>query len=182
MSAIEVRTRDYAAAMREFIDQYRTSSKGYNAGLIAGQIFERLLEEDRELLYGWLEAHAVNTIRTAITQVDAATRAHARANGPASVFADAAKEAEKGNLNPLKQGFLQAVYVINVDNDRKALKDMSADDVLFVAASYDDRARSAKFEAAFFREVAKKIGSGRRVADSFNNVQLAELRNRITGK
>lgn len=178
---IELHKRDFAADMRKFIDKMRSGSGSYNAGVLAHEVAQRLLTDDRELLYGFLEAHAVHTIRTMIVAADAATRSYARHNGPASVFADAARTAEEGDDKPLRLGFLQAVYVINSDNDRKALKDMTAEDVLFVAASYDNRAKSALLEAAFLRAVAKKIGKGR-VADSFNNVQLAELRARVTGK
>lgn len=178
---VALHKRDYATDMRKIIDKLRTGSGNYNAGILAHEVAQRLLSEDRELLYGFLEAHAVNTIRTMIIASDAATRSYARHNGPASVFADAVKSAEEGDYKPLKVGFLQAVYVINPDNDRKALKDMTAQDVLFVASSYDNRAKSALLEAAFFRAVAKKVGKGR-VADSFNNVQLAELRARFTGK
>lgn len=177
---IELHKRDFVADMRRFIDKMRPSDK-YNAGVLAHEVAQRLLTEDRELLYGFLEAHAVPTIRAVITAADAATRSYARHNGKASVFADAVRAAEAGDDKPLRLGFLQAVYVINGDNDRKALKDMTAEDVLFVAASYDNRAQSALLEAAFLRAVAKKIGKGR-VADSFTNIQLAELRARLTGK
>jgi hypothetical protein len=97
------------------------------------------------------------------------------------VFKEAAEEAGRGNSAPLRQGFLQAVYTINDANDRKALKDMTASDILFVADQYEGRANAAKLEAAFLRAVAKKLGTGR-VADKFNNVQLDELRTRIIGK
>lgn len=179
MTVVEIRTRDYAEDMRKLIDRYR-SAKSYNAGIAAHEIVEQLLGSDRELLFGWLEGHAVSTIRAAITATDAASRSYAR-TGTASVFAEAALAAENGDNAPLRQGFLQAVYVVDRDNNRKAFKDMVADDVLFVAANYEDRARSAQFEAAFMKAVAKRIGKGR-VADKFNNVQLAELRQQITGK
>lgn len=178
---IALHKRDYANDMRKLIDKLRTGGGSYNAGILAHEVAQRLLSEDRELLYGFLEAHAVHTIRTMIIASDAATRSYARHNGPASVFADAVKAAEEGDYKPLRVGFLQAIYVINIDNDRKALKDMTAEDVLFVAKSYDHRAKSALLEAAFFRAVARKIGTGR-VADSFNNVQLAELRVLLTGQ
>jgi hypothetical protein len=178
---IELHKRDFAADMRKYIDAGRSGNGSYNAATLAQEIAERLLTEDRELLYGWLEAHAVATIRAAITATDAATRSYARQNHQASVFAAAVREAEKGDDQPLRLGFLQAVYTINADNDRKALKDMVAADLRFVAGSYEQRAESSLLEAAFLRAVAKKIGKGR-VADTFNNVQLDELRTRITGK
>jgi hypothetical protein len=178
---VELHRRDFAADMRKFVDKLRSGNGSYNAGVLAHDVVQRLLSEDRELLYGFLEAHATHTIRTMITAADAATRSYARHNAPASVFAEAAKEAEGGNKEPLKTGFLQAVYVINAQYDRKALKDMTAEDVLYVASSHESRAKSALLEAAFMRAIARRIGKGR-VADAFNNVQLAELRARLTGK
>lgn len=180
MTALEIRKRDFATDMRRLIDKERTGNGSYNASVMAHEIANRLLSEDRELLYGWLEAHAVPTIRAAIVAIDAASRSYARKDNVTSLFAEAARQAEGGNQEPLRQGFLQAVYVINGENDRKALKDMTAQDVLFVAASYEDRAKSAMLEAAFLRAVAKKIGHGR-VADKFTNIQLAELHLRLKG-
>jgi hypothetical protein len=171
--------RDYAADMRKYLDEARLSG-AYNAVTAANEIAIRIRAEDQELYYGWLEAHAVSTIRVALVQADAATRAHARTT-TASVFAAAARAAEAGNPQPLKQGFLQAVYVIDNDNNRKALKDMKAEDLDFVAASYEDRAKTQMFEAAFFRALAKKVGYGK-VEDNFDNMTLSELHSQITGR
>lgn len=175
-----VKIRDYAAEMRELFEKFRGGSGSYNAVTASHEIEEYLLREDRELYFGWLEAHGVSTIRAALVAVDAATRQHARVT-TASVFAAAAAQAEAGDSSALRQGFLQAIYTIDTDNNRKALKDMTAADVLFVAESYEDRAKASLFEAAFFKAIAKKIGKGR-VADVYNNVQLSELRLRMTGK
>ena len=172
--------RDYAADMREIIDQYRNKPT-YNAAFVAEEIVERLLAGDRELLYGWLQAHAATTISTAIRAIDAASRSQARQNAKASLFAAAAAEAERGNDQPLRHGFLQATYVINGNNERKRLRDMTAEDVRFVATGYEDRANSALMEAAFFRAVAKKIGN-RTVGEVFTNAQLTELRGSLPSK
>lgn len=180
MTTMEIRQRDFAADMRKYIDEGRAEGRAYNAAELAAYIVYKLKGEDRELLYGWLEAHAEPTIREAITRIDAASRAYARHTAPLSVFKEATDQAENGNPEPLRQGFLQAVYVINAENDRKALGDMTAEDVLYVSAGYDRRARSAKLEAEFLRQLAAKIGNGR-VRDMFDNVELADLRNKITG-
>lgn len=173
--------RDYVDEMRKLIDEYR-SQPTYNAPLAAHAIVAKLVEENDDLLYGWLRLHAEQTIRAAMAAADAATRAYARGPGSnVSVFAEAARKAEAGDPTQLKQGFLQAVYTINDQYDRKALKDMTAEDVLFVASMYEDRSRAAMMEAAFFRALAKKIGLGR-VADTFNNTQLAELRKTVVGR
>lgn len=172
--------RDYTAELRKLIDE-RRSPHGYNAGLVAHDVVQYLLIHDRELLFGMFEDKAVDLVRGIIVASDAATRSYARTNSRRGVFSEAAQEAKaSGNTEPLRQGFLQAVYVVDAENTRKSLKDMTAEDVLFVAAGYEDRARSAKLEAAFFRALAARIGNGV-VADNFNNIQLAEFRNSITG-
>jgi hypothetical protein len=172
--------RDYAADMRKYLDEARNTDGPYNAVIAASEIAKRLRTEDRELYYGWLEAHAESTIRTALNQVDAATRSHARAT-PASVFAAAAAAAAAGDPAPLKQGFLQAVYVIDESYNRKMLKDMKAEDLQYVASGYEARARSQLFEAEFFRQVAKKVGEGT-VSEIFDNQTLSELHGQITGR
>jgi hypothetical protein len=174
-------TRDWAAEMRKHIDDARQEKGGYNASTLAAEIVDKLKGEDRELLYGWLEAHAQATIRDAIKAADAATRAYARHSAPRSAFQGAAMQAASGNTQPLRLGFLQAVYVVNPSNDRKQLRDMTANDVEFVADSYDRRSKSAAMEAAFFRILTKNLGD-QRVGDVYSNDQLAELRLRVIGK
>lgn len=176
---VSLNARDYANDMRALIDKYRRQTS-YNASLIAHDIVEELLKGDRELLYGWLQAHAVPTIRAAVTAADAATRSYARTRGN-SVFAEVDTKTP-GQKAPIRQGFLQAVYVVDSENTRKALRDMTADDVMFVASRYDDRAKSAQLDAAFLRAVAKRIGKQRLVGDVYNNTQLDDLRVRLTGK
>lgn len=171
-------SRDYAADMRKYIDEY-TADGDYNAADVSHRIVEKLRGEDRELLYGWLEAHAAETIRAAIARRDASTRAYARSHVKSSVFAQAAQAAAGGDYEPLKAGYLQAIYVVDGLNTRKALKDMTSSDVLFVASTYTRRARTALMEAAFLKAVAKQIGD-RHVGDVFNNEQLAELYNSIS--
>lgn len=172
--------RDFATDMRKLIDEYRNVDT-YNATDVAHRVVDRLLAEDRELLYGWLQGHAVATVATAVRSIDASSRAQARQN-PASVFAAAVAEFEEfGNSEPLKSGFLQAVYVVSDAHDRKELRYMTAEEVLFVAASYEDRARANNMEATFFRVLAGKLGL-HKVGDMFNNVELAELRTKVTGK
>lgn len=177
---VVIRRRDYACEMRELVDTYRDRPE-YNAASAAVEIYDWLIANDRELLIGFLEGGAVLSIRSVMTAADAATRAYARANGPASVFAEAANEAEKGNPGPLRQGFLDARYVVDEKYSRKELRNMTSDDVLYVAQKYQDRARGAMREAQFLREIAKQIGN-RTVGAVFNNVQLAELHGIISGK
>jgi hypothetical protein len=180
VTSVEPYKRDYAADMRKYLDEARNTDGPYNAVTAAAVIADKIQREDPELYYGWLEAHATATIRAALTAADAATRAHARTT-TASVFAAAAAAAEAGDPAPLKQGFLQAVYVVDSSYNRKALKDMIASDLTYVAGNYEDRARSQMFEATFFRALARKVGDGR-VADVFNNQELSELHDQVTGK
>lgn len=182
MRDVEIRTRDYAAEMRRRIDEKRVGS--YNATVIAHEIVNDLLAGDRELLYGWLQGHAVDSIRRTVAEADAFTRSYARRprNAPLSLFAEAVKSAEGGDSEPLRRGFLQAVFVVDDADTRMALRDMRANDVLYVADMYDARGQAALMEAAFLKAVAKKVGRNRRVSDVFNNVQLDELRETITGR
>jgi hypothetical protein len=172
--------RDYVAEIRRLVDEYR-SRQEYNAASAAIEIYNQLLGTDRELLYGFLEGQAVLAIRGVMTAADAATRSYARSNGPQSVFSDAATKAEGGDPEPLRQGFLQAWYVVDSKYSRKELRNMNSDDVLFVAERYRERARGGLREAAFMAALAKQIGQ-RMVGEVFNNVQLAELHTTVTGK
>lgn len=173
-------SRDYIDEMRALIDLYR-KEEGYNAAVAAHNIASRLAREDPDLLHGYMSLHAVSTIRSAMQAIDASTRSYARSHSAASVFAEAAAEHEAGNPEPIQQGFLQAVYVVNGSNDRKRLSQMHREDVMYVVERYEERSKTAAMQAAFLKAVARTIGDGT-VGEAWNNVQLAELYETITGK
>lgn len=165
--------RDYAAEMRQVIDEQTAASEPYVSRTVAREIVEKLTVNDPDLLHGWLEAQAEQLIWAAINQRDRSHRAYARVANSRSVFASAAADAEGGDTTALGH-WLSCRYVI-ADGSRSALADLTKADLLFVADSYDARARHNAFEAVFMRALAKKVRNGC-VADHFTDEQIAKLR------
>lgn len=70
-------------------------------------------------------------------------------------------------------------YVIDEQNTRRTVANMTAADCRFVAEQYERTAREAKLESAFHRAVAKKIGV-QRVGDVFTEEQYLEMYQSVT--
>lgn len=171
--------RDYGADMRAVIDA-ETSEGPYVAVVVAEHIVEKLTATDPELLIGWLRVHAVSLVREAITRIDRSTRASARLTAGARRFSAAVDAAEDGDTEQLVS-FLDCAYVVDEDDSRKRLGEMTAADLRFVADSYDRRAAENAMNATFMRALAKKVGKGR-VSDHFTDEQVAEMWLSISGK
>lgn len=168
--------RDYAAEMREVIDQHTALSEPYVSRTVAREIVEKLSINDPDLLQGWLDAHAEQLIWAAINQRDRSHRAYARVANSRSVFAAAAAQAEGGDTAALGH-WLSCRYVI-ADGTRSALANLTRADLLFVAERYDERSKANAFEAVFMRALAKKVRNGR-VSDHFTDEQIATLRDSL---
>lgn len=172
--------RDYFSTMKEVIEAHINQGP-FISNVAAAEIVEKLRANDPDLLFGWLNAHAVQIVRVAILEIDRSKRSSARVQTARSVFAAAAEKAEQGDSSGLDQfrtGWLDTRFV--VDGERRLLADLTGDDVLKVAADYHQRAESNLLEEAFMKAIAKKVGK-RRVGDVLSNEKLNQLRQSITG-
>lgn len=163
--------RDYLAEMRAVIDA--ELQDGDSAPAVAGRIVAKLHATDPDLLAGWLDAGAVGWLTEAIGCIDRSARSHARAVSRRSAFGEASGDGDVA-------GFLVVRYVVDDAHTRKPLRELTRGELLYVAEAYAAGARAARFEAAFFRALAKRVGDGV-VADHFTEAQIAELRRGITG-
>lgn len=170
--------RDYAADMRQLIDQ-ETGDGPYISATVAAQIVDKLRATDADLLGGWLDLQAVQFIRVAINERDHSNRAHARAVAGRSVFREMAQQAEDGKPEALA-AFLSTVYVVE-NGTRVRLAEMVKPDLLFAAEEYGRRAQDNLLQEAFLRALAKKVGN-RKVSDVFDDVKLTALWQSISGR
>lgn len=170
--------RDYAADMRAVIDA-ETAGGPYSSPQVAEHIVNKLRVTDPDLLDGWLNAQAVNFVRHAINLRDCSSRSHARMTSGRSVFAADAKLHEAGDQDAMS-GWLDVVHPMD-DGTRKRIADMTADDLLYVAADYDSRAKENLLHGAFLKAVAKKVRKGK-VSDFFTDAKLAQLWRSISGQ
>lgn len=163
---------DYAAHMREIIDQH-TGLGPYSAPVAATEIAAKLRQTDPELLRGWLDAQAERFIWQAINDRDRSRRSHAVHSAKSSVFRSALSEhLQQGTTAPIR-AFLDAPYTV-ADGTRRRLGALGQDDLNYVADRYDDRARQNGLYAAFLRAIARKVKTGT-VDDHFTEEQIAAM-------
>jgi len=165
-------SRDYAAEMRALIDA-ETSHGPYVSRMIAREIVEKLQANDADLLNGWLMVHAERLIWAAINERDRSVRGKARSANSRSRFGAAADKHDEGEPEALGE-WLSCPFVVE-DGSRRALATLTKVDLLFVAGTYDDRAKANSFEGVFMRALAKKVRTGT-VADHFTDETLGALR------
>jgi hypothetical protein len=154
--------RDYLAEMDEIMS-VATEGSGWIASVLAAKIYAKLMEEDRELIDGWLHAAAIDTLRRQILSKTNAARTRERARAQRGEFADQARDFETGDdAGGVKLlGMFALMHTVNAEDVRKRAGEMTGADHLFVADSYQQRGQRNLMEAAFHRAVAAKVGDKR---------------------
>lgn len=161
-------TRDYCADMRKVIDE-ATGGGPYVPRQIAGEIVQKLRATDRELLDGWLQAQAEHFIWQMINDRDRSARSAARFHKPRGKFREAASGAVAERSTKLRD-FLSMRFTV-ADGARHHLRDLRADDLLFVGADYERRENENAFWKTFMRALAKGVGE-KTVGEKYTNEQL----------
>lgn len=164
--------RDYIAEMNAAIEG-AVPEGDYVAPLLAAELAEKLKANDPELLAGWLWTRAQAELSETFARRSNSLRQYARAMGPRRAFADAVDEFERTGDPRLLRTF-QTEHVVNSNNLRRKVADMTGSDHQFVADSYGATAKNASMLAAFHRAVAKKVGD-RRTADVFTQEQYDNM-------
>jgi len=172
VSAEPMEKRAYLAEMRAIIDAEMHDSD--SAPAVAARIVTKLRATDPDLLAGWLDLGAAGWLCEAIGHIDRSARSRARAVAGRSAFAEGAAV---GDVT----GFLTIRYVIDDEQTRKPLAHLGRDELLYVAKSYDAAAKTSQMEAAFFRALAKQVGTGT-VADHFTEQQITDMRRSIVSR
>jgi hypothetical protein len=163
--------RNYAAEMRDIINAATANKSTYVARVVAIEIIENLSTTDPELLDGWLRAGAEQSIVDAIHTRDRSERTHARIVSSREDFNDA-------TANPIRLAGWLYVHYTGVDGVVRPLGQMKRDDLNYIAERYEGQARRLRFEGAFMRALAQKIGTGT-VSDTFTDEEITRLRNSI---
>lgn len=171
-----VTDRDYIAEMSQAVEA-AIPAGDYVASVVAADLVERLREQDPELLASWLDLKAAVILADVVARRSNSRRQSARIGAPRRAFAEAARSFTGGDAEALHP--FAAEYVVDEDNTRRAVANMTANDCRFVAAKYEDAARISKLEAAFHRAVGKKIGT-RLVGEVFTEAQYLDMYRSVT--
>jgi hypothetical protein len=172
--------RDYIAEMEARI-KAATAGSDWVAAIVAEKLRAEILENDPELLDGWLHAMAVPLLRRVIgLRVHHENRA-AKRGARARAFASAAAGLEDADANGREPaaaallGMFSEIHVVDEGQNRKRAADMTGAEHLFVAENtYQRSANTALMLAAFHCAVAKKVGK-KRTADVFSEEQYEAL-------
>lgn len=163
-----VSDRDYLAEMNAAISE-AIGDGDVVAAVVAEKLHARLAEKDPDLLDGWLRAHAVHFLTDAIGAKDRSERAVTRRRAGARDFDAAARSGDRESLSTFA-----VRLVVDEDETRRPIGQMTGRDHLFVADGYGRTAKKAAMLEAFHRAVAKKVGK-RRTADVFSETQYQQM-------
>lgn len=171
----EADERDYMAEIRRVIENERGNHAGDPAPIVAHRIVQFLMDHDPELLTGWLRTNATNFLRDTISQIDRSSRAYNRRIAERAEFGEQVTDGESATT------WLNTNFVVDQHGGRLPLRRMQGRHLVYVALGYEQDERTAKFEAAFFRALAKKVQLGR-VEDFYDEDAIQRLRRSITGQ
>lgn len=174
---VGMRARDYAQEMDELVAKAFAGHDPIRAATVAKQLVNELEEKDPELLDGWLRLRAEDLLRRQIGLMQSSQRSHNRAVAGRKAFAEAREAFEQGNPEPMARhmDWLSTYFVVDNTFTRKKLGDCTGKDLSFVAKGYETRARTARFEAQFFEQLAQKVGDDL-VSDHYTEEQIVKFR------
>jgi hypothetical protein len=174
--------RDYATEMLDKVNEtFAAAADGpVSAAVVAKRIVAQLEDADPDLLRGWLRLNAEDLLRRYIGIVQGSERSHNRAVSGRRAFAEAREAHEAGDSEPLQAHttWLSSMFVVDDKYSRLPLGDCTATELRYVSSRYEQTARSASFEAVFFKMLAEKVGD-QKVSDVYTEDEIAEFRSDI---
>lgn len=130
-------------------------------------------------LVDWQQARSVYFATREIGDWCRNDRARTTRQASSRAFADVAQRFEDGDDEGELAAAFRARYVIDDDDTRRHLGDMTGTDHLYVAQDYEASGQRDLMLAAFHRQVAKKLGN-RRTAEVFTEAAYTELLDSVT--
>lgn len=137
---------DYLIIFRESLDS------DFIPGIVLDQFIDFMQDEHPDEYQEWLEANGRTMALEELTTLLRRERARNRAHGPARDFNDAVNSGDDRRLDVFRE-----VHVINDKGTRRALGDMTADDCLYVANSYDMGAKRLMAQKALFSAIYENL-------------------------
>lgn len=148
--------RNYAHDMSQVFSRILESGDDIVVSVEASKLVVRLAETDPDLLRGWLATNAEQFMADALGARLRSKRAYVRRTSQARAFSVAAQSGDPTKLKPFR-----VRHIVDDHHTQRAVGQMTGDDHVFVAQSYDLSAQTNQMLAAFHRAVARKVGSRR---------------------
>lgn len=158
--------------LSERLRAWRANIEGDFVAAVEAQRFVEMVRRDHPDEFDeWLTTHAVQFVTTELTRHDRNIRAR---------LVMSARDHAFGDRDPDALGLFAAAFVIDTQNTRRPLGQMTGKDLRFRAQKYRMDSRHKAAMAMFLEVLAKKAGD-RRVCDVMSEQRAAELMAQYVG-
>lgn len=168
--------RDYDTELAALVDARLADKTDVVAAALAADL---LTTADPGLIDGWLRAHRAAILTSFIRHRANSFRSQQRHRALSKAFGEAAAGFANGDTEAM--GSFEARYIVDEQETRRRVADMTGADHRFVAHSYEETAKGARMLAAFHRAVAKRCGA-RCTGDVFSEEEYDALLASLTGR
>lgn len=163
--------RDYEAHLDEWMESL--GDEDYIAPIEAGKFNAMMREQHPRLLAVWLDERADTITSQFIGSRIRSERAKAQGRVGARSFAEWAERFRSGE----EVSILEVRFVIDTDNTRRELRNMTRADLAYVIQKYDQSAAQAQYEAAYLRAVQRRLRNNTvTVGEVLTDEDIARLR------
>lgn len=145
--------------------------------VLAAKCVETLRSQDPKALQQWADERIAAIVAQHLQRVETSKRMRMREVGRVNEGTERMRSFADGDLDAFGRCF-DLTYVIDDENNRVRLGDMSADDHLFVASKYNRSGKRDLLMAAFHKVVAKKVGT-KRTEEVFNESEYLQTQDSI---
>ncbi len=148
------------------------------AAVEANRFVERMEAEHPDELREWMRANAVRLVTQSLAELDQRDRTAALRHAGRRAFANVAERIERGEV--AARNLLAVRFVVDDDDTRRPLGEMTRADCYFAADAYRDQSRRAAMREAFLRECGKRAGQ-KRVAEALGEAAVERLWRNLIG-
>lgn len=163
---------DFMAALKEDLEAARGSD--YHLDAVAAEFCARMSSNHHDEWISFLLDRAPIFMRRELSRLESSERTTARTRGKQRAFRQAVDDGDVGQ-------FLAAAYVVDDENTRRTMAEMTGKDHTYVASRYEATGKEALMMAAFHRVIAKKVG-GRKTSEVLSEEQIQALWQRGEGR
>lgn len=163
-------------SLSELIAEHLSAIDGpFVAGVEAEKFLAHIEESAPTLLADWLHENARRFLANDMREMMGRERRQAVARAKARAFGKAAAD------EPEILAHFAVVYVVDEDDTRRRVADMTGADHRFVASEYEASAKNDRMLAAFHRAVAKKV-NGHKTSEVLTEEQYDSILRSIVVK
>lgn len=153
---------------------------------VADECISELAEDNPELLSEFMDEMVGDWMRGYLRSLLSSRRQQFRAQSLGTQWRDALGKLAEGDPEPLRKmsPFKTLDFVVDTNNTRRYLGDMTGTDHEFVADRYEDSAKRDQMKATFHRSIAKQVkskGENAKTSDVLTEQEYVEMFRNLVG-